>query len=111
MRLLILDRNEQLKPPVDKNVESWGEFFKNLKYEIDEVSNAVNAINGDETPEDVAGELADCLQLIFNKLYQMQSNGEIVVEDVMDEHLKKLISRGWKWSRVLNISEGRMKHE
>lgn len=87
-----------MKIPVLEKNDTWFKIIKKLAEEIIELVIAI--IKRDK--KNIAEEALDVIQVAIGVLDKLEEEG-MNIESVTFRHLGKLINRGWKFKKVLEV--------
>lgn len=96
LKLMILDRN--IKTSENNDNDSWEKISNKLKEEHIEVQEAI--LEGDRLH--IAEELLDTIQVAIRGLILLAKEG-FDISKLFSRHNKKLVNRGWKEKKIINI--------
>ena len=97
LKLMILDRN--IKTLENNDNDSWEKISNKLEEEYHEVQ---EAIRGDSDRLQIAEELIDVIQVAIRGLVLLAKEG-FDINKLFSRHNKKLVNRGWKEKKIINI--------
>ena len=94
--LPVLDKRENLLQMMDK-----------LNEEVEELEEAVLNYKayGNKKIDNLIEETFDVMQVVVGILDKLQNEENVQLDKSSQEHLLKIINRGWLIKRVLNIKE------
>jgi phosphoribosyl-ATP pyrophosphohydrolase len=96
LKLMILDRN--INTTETNENDSWEEISNKLKEEHIEAQEAI--LQGDRLH--IAEELLDTIQVAIRGLILLAKEG-FDISKLFSRHNKKLVNRGWKEKKIINI--------
>ena len=97
LKLMILDRN--IKTSENNDNDSWEEISNKLEEEYHEVQEAIR--EGSDKLH-IAEELLDVQQVVIRGLILLAKEG-FDINKLFSRHNKKLVNRGWKEKKIINI--------
>ena len=97
LKLMILDRN--IKTLENNDNDSWEKISNKLEEEYLEVQEAIKEDSG---KLHVAEELIDIIQVAIRGLVLLAKEG-FDINKLFSRHNKKLVNRGWKEKKIINI--------
>ena len=96
LRLMILDRN--IKTSESNYNDSWEKISNKLEEEYLEVQEAIREADRAH----IAEEIFDLLQVSIRALVLLTKE-KFNIEQLNMRHNKKLVNRGWKEKKIINI--------
>lgn len=97
LKLMILDRN--IKTAETNDNDCWEEISNKLEEEYLEVQEAIRE-RSDKLH--IAEELMDIIQVAIRGLILLAKEGFSITQ-IFSRHNKKLVNRGWKEKKIINI--------
>ena len=97
LKLMILDRN--IKTTETNENDSWEKISNKLEEEYLEVKEALK--NGSDKLH-IAEEIFDVIQVCIRALVLLSKEG-LNISQLFNRHNKKLVNRGWKEKKIINI--------
>ena len=96
LKLMILDRN--IKTSENNDSDSWEKISNKLEEEYQEVQEAIREADR----EHIAEEIFDVLQVSI-RAFVLLTKEKFNIEQLNMRHNKKLVNRGWKEKKIINI--------
>ena len=96
LKLMILDRN--IKTSENNDSDSWEKISNKLEEEYQEVQEAIREADR----EYIAEEIFDLLQVSI-RAFVLLTKEKFNIEQLNMRHNKKLVNRGWKEKKIINI--------
>lgn len=97
LKLMILDRN--IKTLENNDNDSWEKISNKLEEEYHEVQEAIREASD---RLQIAEELIDVIQVAIRGLVLLAKEG-FDINKLFSRHNKKLVNRGWKEKKIINI--------